>query len=58
MSDGLLTVLNTEPHVTLVTAQSFSPRLSNDYRIDMDQFARMSGGFRFLQGALPFMTTT
>jgi len=55
MSDRLLTVLSTEPHVTLVTGTIVQPLELFDTitGIDMDQFARMSGGFRFLQGGPP-----
>jgi len=55
MSDRLLTVLSTESHVTLVTGTIVQPLELFDTitGIDMDQFARMSGGFRFLQGGPP-----
>jgi putative ABC transport system permease protein len=59
MSDRLPAVLMNEPHVTLATGTMVQPLELFDTitGLDMDQFTRMSGGFRFLQGGLPVQDT-
>jgi len=48
-----------EPHVTLTTGTMVQPLELFDTitGLDMDQFSRMSGGFRFLKGGLPVQDT-
>jgi putative ABC transport system permease protein len=55
MSDRLPAILAKEPHVTLATGTMVQPLELFDTitGLDMNQFTKMSGGFRFLQGGLP-----
>jgi len=59
MSDRLPAVLMEEPHVTLATGTIVHPLELFDSitGLDMDQFSKMSGGFRFFQGGLPVQDT-
>jgi putative ABC transport system permease protein len=59
MSDRLPAVLMQEPHVTLATGTMVQPLELFDTitGLDMDQFGKMSGGFRFLHGGLPTQDT-
>ncbi len=59
MSARLPSVLMNEPHVTLATGTMVQPLELFDTitGLDMDQFAKMSGGFRFVQGGLPVQDT-
>ena len=55
MSDRLPGYLMNKPHVALATGTLVQPLELFDTitGLDMGQFARMSGGFRFVQGGLP-----
>jgi len=55
ISDKLLDFLATQPHVAVVTGTVIHPLsgLDSVTGLDLDQFAKMTGGFRFLQGG-PF----
>jgi len=59
MSDKLPALLANEPHVALATGTMVQPLELFDTitGLDMDQFARMSGGFRFVEGGLPVQDT-
>ncbi|MCU1322032.1 MAG: hypothetical protein JWM43_1681 [Acidobacteriaceae bacterium] len=59
MSDKLPAILAAEPHITLATGTMVQPLELFDTitGLDMDQFATMSGGFRFLKGGLPVLDT-
>lgn len=55
MSDKLVSIVASGPHVTMATGTVVQPLQGLDTvtGLDLDQFARMSGGFRFLDGG-PF----
>jgi putative ABC transport system permease protein len=55
MSDGLLPFLMTQPHVTFATGTMIQPLGGFDTLtgIDLSQFNKLSGGFRFVKGG-PF----
>jgi len=59
MSDKLVDVFRAEPHVVMVTGTIVQPLELFDTLtgLNMDEFARMSGGFRFVQGGLPTQDT-
>ena len=59
MSDRLPGILISEPHVTLATGTMVQPLELFDTitGLDFPQFAKMSGGFRFLHGGLPVQDT-
>jgi putative ABC transport system permease protein len=59
MSDKFPAILRQEPHVVLATGTIIQPLELFDSitGLDMDQFSKMSGGFRFLQGGLPVQDT-
>jgi putative ABC transport system permease protein len=59
MSDKLLDILRQEPHITMATGTMVQPLELFDTMtgLDLDQFARMSGGFRFVKGGLPVNDT-
>jgi putative ABC transport system permease protein len=59
MSDRLPGVFAQEPHVVLATGTIIQPLELFDTitGLDMDQFAKMSGGFHFLEGGLPVQDT-
>jgi putative ABC transport system permease protein len=52
MSEGLLPFFMKQPHVTFATGTMIQPLggLDSLSGIDLDQFNRLSGGFRFLRG--------
>lgn len=55
MSDKLIAFVESQPHVTLAVGTAVDPLSGFDTitGLDLDQFARMSGGFHFLAGG-PF----
>ena len=55
MSDKLIDVMRQEPHVVMATGTIVQPLELFDTLtgLDLDQFAKMSGGFRFVDGGLP-----
>ncbi|MBW8748686.1 MAG: ABC transporter permease [Acidobacteria bacterium] len=55
MSDKFVNILRQEPHIVLATGTMVQPLELFDTitGIDLDQFTRMSGGFRFTQGGPP-----
>jgi putative ABC transport system permease protein len=55
MSDKLVDVFRAEPHIVMVTGTIVQPLELFDTLtgLDMDEFAKMSGGFRFVEGGLP-----
>ena len=55
MSDKLPAILGSEPHVVLATGTMVQPLELFDSMtgLDIDQFGRMSGGFRFTEGGPP-----
>ncbi|HEY0163712.1 MAG TPA: FtsX-like permease family protein [Edaphobacter sp.] len=55
MSDKFLDILRQEPHITLATGTMVQPLELFDTitGLDIDQFGRMSGGFRFVDGTAP-----
>ncbi len=57
ISDLLVNVIAKEPHVAAVTGTAVQPLSGFDSitGLDIDQFSKMSGGFRFLSGG-PFQT--
>ncbi|HTF63749.1 MAG TPA: FtsX-like permease family protein [Edaphobacter sp.] len=59
MSDKLPGIFSKEPHVVLATGTIIQPLELFDSitGLDMDQFAKMSGGFHFLAGGLPVQDT-
>jgi putative ABC transport system permease protein len=59
MSDKLPAVLATEPHIVMATGTMVQPLELFDTitGLNFDQFAKMSGGFRFFQGGLPAKDT-
>jgi putative ABC transport system permease protein len=59
MSDRLPGVFSKEPHVVLATGTMVQPLELFDTitGLDLDQFAKMSGGFHFVQGGLPVQDT-
>ena len=59
MSDKFVDLLRQEPHITMATGTMVQPLELFDTitGLDMDQFSRMSGGFRFLQGGPPVEDT-
>ena len=59
MSDKLPAILAQEPHVVLTTGTMVQQLELFDTitGLNMDEFAKMSGGFRFLQGGLPLQDT-
>jgi putative ABC transport system permease protein len=59
MSDKFPGILSHEPHVVMATGTMVQPLEVFDTitGLDFDQFARMSGGFHFLQGELPVQDT-
>jgi putative ABC transport system permease protein len=59
MSDRLPGILISGPHVTLATGTMVQPLELFDTitGLDFPQFAKMSGGFRFLHGGLPVQDT-
>ena len=59
MSDKLVDVFRAEPHVVMVTGTIVQPLELFDTLtgLNMDEFAKMSGGFRFVQGGLPTQDT-
>lgn len=59
MNDHIPDVLSHEPHVVLATGTMIQPLELFDTitGLDMDQFAKMSGGFHFFHGGLPIADT-
>ncbi|WP_144312435.1 ABC transporter permease [Terriglobus saanensis] len=59
MSDKLVDVFRAEPHIVMVTGTIVQPLELFDTLtgLNMDEFAKMSGGFRFVQGGLPVQDT-
>lgn len=59
MSDKFVAILRQEPHITMATGTMVQPLELFDTitGLDLDEFARMSGGFRFIQGSLPVNDT-
>jgi putative ABC transport system permease protein len=59
MSDKFVDILQQEPHITMATGTMVQPLELFDTitGLDLNQFARMSGGFRFTQGGLPVEDT-
>lgn len=59
MSDKLPPVFAGEPHVVQATGTMVQPLELFDTitGLDMDQFTKMSGGFRFVEGGLPIADT-
>lgn len=59
MSDKFVDILRQEPHITMATGTMVQPLELFDTitGLDMEQFARMSGGFHFSQGGLPVNDT-
>jgi putative ABC transport system permease protein len=59
MNDKFVDILRGEPHITMATGTMVQPLELFDTitGLDMEQFARMSGGFRFIEGSLPVQDT-
>jgi putative ABC transport system permease protein len=59
MSDKFVAILRQEPHITMATGTMIQPLELFDTitGLDMEQFARMSGGFRLVDGNLPVQDT-
>jgi putative ABC transport system permease protein len=55
MTDKFVDVLRQEPHITMATGTMVQPLELFDTLtgLDMEQFSRMSGGFRFVAGGAP-----
>lgn len=59
LTDKYLAVLSQEPHITMATGTMIQPLELFDSitGLDFDQFSKMSGGFRFVEGGLPVNDT-
>jgi putative ABC transport system permease protein len=59
MSDRFVDLLRREPHITMATGTMVQPLELFDTitGLDMEEFGRMSGGFRFVEGNAPVQDT-